>query len=89
MRYDAVAFLESLFQPSAIVDTASNRPAGPAPVPSTGMALVDLPPEWHIAWDERAAILEYDGCLAREQAEAVALAEIERQMRSVFTPCSY
>jgi hypothetical protein len=41
----------------------------------------DLPPDWHLAWDERAAILEYDGGHPRERAEALALVEIVRQMR--------
>ena len=36
----------------------------------------DLPAEWHFHWDERAAIMEYDGKIPREQAEALALAEI-------------
>jgi hypothetical protein len=39
----------------------------------------DLPAEWQLAWNERAAILEYDGGLPRGHAEAMALAEIERQ----------
>src|SRR5262245_65192722 len=41
----------------------------------------DLPADWHSAWDERAAIREYDGGLPRERAEALALADILRQMR--------
>jgi hypothetical protein len=36
----------------------------------------ELAPEWHLLWDERAAILEYDGGLPRERAEALALAEL-------------
>lgn len=46
------------------------------------MALVnDLPPDWHVRWDERAAIMEYDGKLPREHAEALALDDILQQMR--------
>ena len=41
----------------------------------------DLPPEWHVDWDERAAILEYDGGHPRERAEALALKEILVLMR--------
>jgi hypothetical protein len=41
----------------------------------------DLPPDWHIAWDERAAIMEYDGGLPRERAEALALTAIVEEMR--------
>lgn len=43
----------------------------------------DLSVAWHIAWDERAAIMEYDGGLPRERAEAEAfkliLEEMQRQ----------
>jgi hypothetical protein len=42
--------------------------------------LEDLDPEWREAWGERAAIMEYDGGLPRERAEALALAEIVRAM---------
>src|SRR5262249_18512620 len=43
----------------------------------------DLPRDWHLVWDERAAVMEYDGGLPRERAEALALAEILRQMQQV------
>src|SRR5262245_33621694 len=36
----------------------------------------DLPGDWRLEWEERAAILEYDGRLPKERAEAVALTEI-------------
>jgi hypothetical protein len=50
----------------------------------------DLPGDWRVQWEERAAILEYDGGLPRERAEATALAEIIRLMRETpaRTPCS-
>jgi hypothetical protein len=41
----------------------------------------DLPADWHFLWDERAAIMEHDGHLPRERAEALALADVLRQMR--------
>jgi len=41
----------------------------------------DLPPEWHCWWDERAAILEHDGGLHRERAEAQALRMVLDRMR--------
>jgi hypothetical protein len=45
------------------------------------MAMVsDLPADWHLLWDERAAIMEYDGGLPRERAEALALADIIQAM---------
>lgn len=46
----------------------------------------DLPPDWHLLWDERAAIMEYDGRLPREQAEAAALRDILRQMQQTQPP---
>lgn len=66
MRFNAVEFLESLF-------------ADPPVVPVIGPD--DLPTEWHVAWDERAAIMEYDGGLPREHAEAEALELILVEMR--------
>jgi hypothetical protein len=45
-------------------------------------ALADrLPPDWHLQWDERAAIMEADGGLPRERAEALALLDMMEQMR--------
>jgi len=41
----------------------------------------DLPEDWHLLWEERAAIREYDGGLPRERAEAAALAEVWQQMK--------
>ena len=42
-----------------------------------GPASVDeLPMEWRIDFEERAAILEYDGGLTREDADKQALTEI-------------
>lgn len=42
----------------------------------------DLPPDWRIEWEERAAIREYEGGQAREHAEAEALQEIVERMRA-------
>ena len=80
MRYDAVAFLESLFQPESDDDVASDRLPAAAPATSPDRILPDLPPEWHFLWDERAAIMEYDAGLPRERAEALALADIFKAM---------
>jgi hypothetical protein len=48
-----------------------------------------LPADWRDTWEERAAIMEYDGELPRERAEALALLDILGQMRraGVF-PCN-
>jgi hypothetical protein len=40
-----------------------------------------LPPDWHFLWDERAAIMEFDGGLPRERAEAGALNDIFQVMQ--------
>jgi hypothetical protein len=40
----------------------------------------ELPGDWHFLWDERAAIMEFDGGLPRERAEVLALWEILQEM---------
>jgi len=52
--------------PPAWLKTAPPAPTGPA----------DLPPELRETWEERAAIMEFDGRLSREQAEAAALVDV-------------
>ena len=41
----------------------------------------ELPMDWRIEYEERAAILEYDGGLSREDADAQALIEIWNRMK--------
>ena len=41
----------------------------------------DLPMDWRIEYEERAAILEYDGGLTREDADAQALIEMRNRMK--------
>jgi hypothetical protein len=80
MKYDAVAFLEGLFRrPGGGPDVKAG--ALPASRAHSAVTVADLPPDWHLLWDERAAIMEYDGGLPREHAEAQALADIIAQMR--------
>lgn len=75
MIYNALEFLERLFiQPTG--DTAED----PLPVVAPTIFPADLPVEWHVLWDERAAIMEYCGGLHREHAEAEALRDILQQM---------
>ena len=52
----------------------------PTPAPSTGTALTPstLPPDLREAWEERAAIMQYDGGLPFEEAERLALADVLR-----------
>lgn len=40
----------------------------------------DLPMEWRIEFEERAAILEYDGGLSRNEADSQALREIAERI---------
>lgn len=42
-----------------------------------------LPMEWRIEFEERAAILEYDGGLSREEADRRALVEILRRQKNI------
>ncbi len=42
-----------------------------------------LPMDWRIEYEERAGILEYDGGLSRNEADAQALVEIKRRMQSL------
>jgi hypothetical protein len=72
MRYDAVEFLESLFRPGAVPRGVA---AAPDPTPA------DLPGDWFVIWDERAAIMEFDAGLPRELAEHQALVDVLKQMR--------
>ncbi len=48
--------------------------------PSRQMDVDDLPGDWRVEFEERAAIKEYHGGLPRERAEAQALAEVVRLM---------
>ena len=66
------------------------RPRSDAPLRSTASAPTalpettgaDLPADWRLEFEERAAIREYDGGQLREFAEAEALREIITQMRA-------
>lgn len=41
----------------------------------------DLPADWCFVWEERSAIMQHDGQLSRELAEAAALAEVLDRIR--------
>jgi len=43
----------------------------------------DLPMDWRIEFEERAAILEYDGGLSRNEADSQALQEIEDRIKNL------
>ncbi len=79
MAYDAVAFLEALIGHTPADERDESRFSGVYPA--------DLPVEWWQLWDERAAIMEYDGNLPRERAEALALDDILKQMELAGITC--
>ncbi|MFH1109470.1 MAG: hypothetical protein V1790_09780 [Planctomycetota bacterium] len=55
----------------------------PDALPPPGIAAAELPPDWRIEYEERAAIREYDGGQLREYAERAALRETVERMRAV------
>jgi hypothetical protein len=70
--FDAATFLEGLFRPADTGDLPLAPDIGPD----------DLPDDWRVEFEDRAAIKEYDGGLPRELAEAEALAEIVTQIKN-------
>jgi len=50
------------------------------------ITVADLPSDWRIEFEERAAIREYDGGQSRERAEADALREIIARMQDAQEP---
>jgi len=87
MRFNVITFLENLFKPSVTppgtIDSCVQKDLAIFPEHLPGITPVDLPPDWHFLWDERAAIMEYDGGMTTERAEAEALKDILRQMREL------
>jgi hypothetical protein len=77
MKYDAVAFLEELFNPTGMRE----REALAVSRADTDLQVDHLTGDWRVDWEERAAVLEYDGRHPRERAEALALTEILEKMR--------
>lgn len=61
----------------------SNQP-DPKQQPDWVLALIDsLPPDQREAFEERAAIMQFDGRLGREHAEVLALLDVLRQVSGV------
>ena len=54
--------------------------AGKSLDPPTLTDIDDLPMDWRIEFEERAAILEYDGGLSRAEADSQALREIAERI---------
>ena len=89
MAFDARSFLEGLYAPVpkgfSLPEPRSGRGQGLrtddlSSGPDIGPD--DLPGDLRVEFEERAAIMEYDGGLPRERAEALALAEVLRLMRN-------
>lgn len=59
---------------------AAPRPGAGGDDPGHAVALAALPAEWREQFEERAAIIEFDGRMRRRNAEIAALAEISAQM---------
>ncbi len=57
-----------------------------APPADPEIRVEDLDMNWRVEWEERAAVMEYDGGLPRERAEALALTEIVREMERAGVP---
>ena len=49
---------------------------------TVGIGVDDLPGDWRVWFEERAALMEYEGGLPRERAETLALKETVQQMRA-------
>ena len=56
--------------------------AGKSLDPPTLTNIDELPMDWRIEYEERAAILEYDGGLTREDADAQAFDEIRKRIET-------
>jgi len=69
MAFDAVAFLTDLYRPMSWPGAGGE------------IDVDDLPGDWRVWFEERAAVREYHGGLPRERAEAEALAETVAAMK--------
>ena len=67
--------LDTIFDPDRVAEVVRTGQRSPCIGPES------LPMERRIEWEERAAIMQYDGGLSRDQAEAEALTDILGQMR--------
>ena len=70
--------LEAIFNPDVIEAELAAQQCQAAPE----IGVDDLPGDWRVEFEERAAIKEYDGRLPRERAEAEALADILCQIKA-------
>jgi hypothetical protein len=72
------ARIEHESEPWAQLIASCNEVAGSPPLPLTWQEqIAKWPEEWRDRWDERAAIMEFEGDLPREEAERLAF-ELQR-----------
>jgi len=64
-----------------LVESSPLRRVDSAAAATVTTGLDQLPAEWRSEWLERAAILEYDGGLNREEADEQALHEIIERLK--------
>ena len=83
MTSQVIELLDELFVHSAM----TAEPAEAEAVKSLILGPNDLPGDWRVEWEERAAIMEYDGGLPRERAEAFALDDILSRMEHASIQC--
>ena len=82
--YNVVDKLEELFRQSAGPVRQRHIEVPKAePLPRCyGLGPEDLPIDWRVEWEERAAIMEYCGGMTRDRAEAEALRETLDRMKA-------
>ncbi|MBN2448001.1 MAG: hypothetical protein JXO22_14820 [Phycisphaerae bacterium] len=80
--FDARAFLEQLITGNAVDSPSPDSFDGRSQSVTLRATPDELPADWRVWFEERAAIREYDGMQAREHAEAEALAETVAAMRA-------
>ena len=65
----------------AALSSSSTAPTvAPAPEGDQEITVADLPADWRLEFEERAAIREFEGGQLREHAEAEALREVRDRM---------
>lgn len=60
----------------------ANKVAVLAVLADRTITVAEIPPDWRLEFEERAAIREYDGGQFREYAERAALVEIVERIRA-------
>ncbi len=67
---------------AALRSSLADPKVGLVPMCDREITVTDLPAEWRLEFEERAAIREFDGGQAREHAEAEALRETVERMKA-------